>query len=114
MRYLSIFTHPRKNSGPDPELIAKMGALIDEGTKAGWLIGTEGVPAGKEGIRVKSAHGEITVTDGPFPETKEVIGGYAVLEAPSRAAVLELTRRFLGIAGDGTCTIYELFVQPQH
>jgi len=113
MRYLSIFTHENNPAGPSPEMMAKMGALIEDGMKAGWLIATEGVQGGKEGLRVTLKGGEIRVVDGPFAETKEVLGGYALLEAPSREAVLELTRRFLAVAGDGTCEIHELFVPPR-
>jgi hypothetical protein len=90
--------------------MATMGELIEEGMKAGWLIATEGVHFGGAGVRVhKSAGGTVTVTDGPFAETKEVLGGYALLEAESKAQVVELTRRFLNVAGQGTCEIHQLF-----
>jgi hypothetical protein len=113
MRFLSIYTHEDKPGGPSPEMMAKMGALIEEGMKAGWLIATEGVQGGNPGVRVSSKRGNVTVLDGPFTEAKEVIGGYALLEAPSREAVLELTRKFLTVAGDGTCEIHELFAPPK-
>ena len=88
MRFLSIYTHEHSPHGPTPEMMAKMGALIEEGMKAGWLIATEGVQSGRDGFLVTSKMGEVTVTDGPFSEAKEVIGGYAILEAPSREAVI--------------------------
>jgi hypothetical protein len=113
MRYLSIFTHPPNPSGPTPEMMAKMGALIEQGMKEGWLIITEGVHWDDKPIRVSSTRGKLTVVDGPFAEAKEVIGGYAILEAPSREAVLELTRRFLAVAGEGTCEIHEIFMPPK-
>jgi hypothetical protein len=113
MRFLSIYTHEPLPEGPTPEHIAKMGALIEEGMKAGWLIATEGVSGPQEGIRVKSKRGKVTVLDGPFAEAKEVLGGYALLEAPSRQAVLALTEKFLAVAGDGTCEIYELYQPPR-
>jgi len=112
MRFLSIYSHEHNAAGPSPELIAKMGALIEEGMKAGWLIATEGVKSGREGFVVKSTRGDVNVVDGPFAEAKEVIGGYAILEAPSRAAVLELTRRFLAVTGDGVCQVYEMYAPP--
>ncbi len=114
MKFISIFTHEPSTEPPSPELIAKMGALIEEGLKAGWLIATEGVQFGKQGVRVHSKRGKTTVVDGPFTEAKEVIGGYALLEAPSREAVLELTRKFLAVAGDGTCELHELYAHPGH
>ena len=113
MRFISIFTHPTTASAPpSPELIAKMGALIEEGMKAGWLIATEGVEGNSTSLRVSSKRGEINVTDGPFAEAKEVLGGYALMEARDRAHVLELTRKFLAIAGDGTCELHELCAHP--
>jgi hypothetical protein len=89
-----------------------MGALIEEGMKAGWLIATEGVDGNSASLQVSSKNGELSVTDGPFAEAKEVLGGYALMEARDRAHVLELTRRFLAIAGDGTCELHELCARP--
>jgi hypothetical protein len=54
----------------------------------------------------------ITVTDGPFAKAKEVLGGYALIEASSRAHVIELTKRFLDVAGQGTCEVHELYELP--
>jgi hypothetical protein len=90
-----------------------MGKLIEDAMKEGWLIATEGVSFGQTGVRVhKSTGGKVSVTDGPFTEAKEVIGGYALLKATSKAEVVELTRRFLDVAGQGTCEIYPLFEMP--
>jgi hypothetical protein len=113
MRYISLFTHVKKNNAAPTEAeMAAMGKLIEEGMKAGWLIATEGVQWGQEGVRVHKEpgdHGEITVVDGPFAEAKEVIGGYALMRAGSKAEVVELCRRFLKVAGQGTCEVHELF-----
>jgi hypothetical protein len=110
MRYLSIYTHAPNPSGPSPDMMAKMGALVEQGMKEGWLITTEGVHWDEKPFRVNFSRSKLTVVDGPFAEAKEVIGGYAILEAPSREAVLELTRRFLAVAGEGTCEIHEIYV----
>jgi hypothetical protein len=113
MRFISIFTHEPRNRPPTEAEIASMTKLIEEAMKDGWLIATEGVSFGQTGVRVhKSAGGKVTVTDGPFAEAKEVIGGYALLKAKSKAEVVELTRRFLDVAGQGTCEIYPLFERP--
>ncbi len=113
MRFISIFTHEGKNVPPTEAEIVTMTKLIDEGMKAGWLIATEGVTFDEVGVRLhKSAGGEVTVTDGPFSEAKEVIGGYALLRAGSKAEVVELTRRFLNVVGEGSCEIHALFEQP--
>lgn len=90
-----------------------MGNLIEEAMKEAWLLATEGVHFGTTGVRVhRSARGKLTVTDGPFAEAKEVIGGYALLKASSREEVVERTRRFLEVVGQGTCEIYQLFELP--
>jgi hypothetical protein len=112
MRYISIYTHEASPSPPSPEMMAKMGALIEDGMKAGWLIVTEGVSFSDKPVKVRSRGGKLTVTDGPFAEAKEVLGGYAIMEARDRAHILELTNKFLAVAGDGTCEIHELFPAP--
>jgi hypothetical protein len=112
MRFISIFTHEPVSTPPSPEMMARMETLIAEGMKAGWLIATEGVQYGEKGTRVHKARGRITVTDGPFAETKEVIGGYALIEAPSKEACIELCRNFLNVAGDGTCEVHALYMPP--
>ena len=114
MRYISLFTHQKKNDVPPTEAeMAAMGKLIEDGMKAGWLIATEGVQFGRDAVRVhKDQGGDILVTDGPFTETKEVIGGYALLRASSKAEVVELCRKFLRVVGQGTCEVHELYEQP--
>ena len=113
MRFISIFTHEPSDRPPTEAEMATMGKLIEESMKAGWLIATEGVHFGTTGVRVhKSAGGKFMVTDGPFAETKEVLGGYALLKAASKEEVVELTRRFLDVVGQGTCEIYQLYEMP--
>jgi hypothetical protein len=112
MRFISLFTHVDKGVPPTQDEMAKMGKLVEEGMKAGWLIATEGVHGGSNGFRVQSTGGKIEVTDGPFAEAKEVIGGYALMRANSKEEVIELTRKFLKVAGDGTCEIHQLFEMP--
>jgi hypothetical protein len=114
MRYISIFTHEKKNDVPPTEAeMAAMGKLIQEGMTSGWLIATEGVHFGQAGVRVhKEQGGEVIVTDGPFTEAKEVIGGYALMRAGSKAEVVELCRKFLKVVGQGTCEVHELYEEP--
>jgi hypothetical protein len=113
MRFISVFTHEGRDVPPTETEMASMGKLIEEGMKAGWLLATEGVHFGGIGVRVhKTAAGEVTVTDGPFTEAKEIIGGYALLKADSKAEVVELTRRFLKVIRQGTCEIHQLFEMP--
>ena len=113
MRFISIFTHEPVNRGPTEAEMAAMGKLIEDGMKAGWLVATEGVSFGAAGVRVhRNGAGKITVTDGPFAEAKEVIGGYALLKANSKEEIVKHTKRFLEVAGQGTCEIYQLYEMP--
>jgi len=91
-----------------------MGKLVEDAMKEGWLLSTEGVSFGGTKVRVhKSAGGKATVTDGPFSEAKEVIGGYALLRASSKEEIVKHTKRFLEVAGQGTCEIYQLYEMPE-
>jgi hypothetical protein len=110
MRFLSIFTFdPAQRPKPDAEIVAKMGALIGEMMAAGILIDTGGVAPTGLSLRIQSkGKGAQTVTDGPFTESKEVIGGYAVLDVNDRQHLLAVTQRFLDCAGGGTCTLHEI------
>ena len=76
MRYLSMIRiDERTAQQPSERLQAEMGELIEEWTKSGKLVRTAGLRPTKEGVRVRSEHGKISRTDGPFTEAKEVIGG---------------------------------------
>lgn len=113
MRFISIFTYERTDRLPTEAEMASMGELIKEGMKAGWLIECEGVHFGTTGVRVhKGADGKVMVTDGPFSETKEVLGGYALLNATSKEEAVEYTRHFLDHVVQGTWEIYQLFEMP--
>lgn len=101
MRYLSMI-RIQENTGQQPSerLLNEMGKLIEEMTREGTLVRTAGLRPTKEGFRVRLQGGELSTTDGPFTETKEVIGGFAILEAESREEAVELTRRFLRVHED--------------
>lgn len=100
MRYLSLIRLD-ENTGkvPSEQLMRDMEALIEEMIKNGKLIGTAGLRPTAEGVRLRLRRGNVAVTDGPFTESKEVIGGYAILEADSKEEAIELTRRFLLVHG---------------
>jgi hypothetical protein len=101
MRFLSMI-RIQENTGqvPSEQLMSDMGKLIEEMTRTGQLISTAGLRPTAEGVRVRLRRGKLSTVDGPFMETKEVIGGYAILEAKSKAEAIELTRRFLKIHGE--------------
>ena len=79
---------------PDPQLMAKMGALIDEMTKAGVLQATGGLASTRKGARLRFEGGKTRVIDGPFAESKELVAGYAILDLPSKADAIEWAKRF--------------------
>jgi hypothetical protein len=109
MRFLSIFKAPERNSPPSPEFVARMETLIEASMKAGTLIATEGCLPSALGARVRSSGGKVTVTDGPFTESKELVAGFALLEATSKAHAIELARAFLEVAGEGECELRQIF-----
>jgi hypothetical protein len=101
MRFLSMIRlDETRGQVPSEQLMQDMGKLIEEFTREGALIRTAGLRPTKEGARVRLRQGKLSMVDGPFTETKEVIGGFAILEAPSMQDALELTKRFLRIHGD--------------
>jgi hypothetical protein len=109
MRFLSIYKTRERSVPPSPEEMARMGKLVEEGFKAGWLLATEGCLPSATGARVRLVDNKITVTDGPFVETKEVVGGFAILKASSKAEAIQLTKDFLQFAGEGECELRQLY-----
>lgn len=113
MRYLSLI-RIQENSGqvPSEQLMNDMGKLMDEMIRTGQLIATAGLRPTSEGVRVQLRRGgKLSIVDGPFTESKEVIGGYAIVEAKSKQEAIELTERFLRVHGndwDIDCEVREL------
>ena len=109
MKFLSIYKSIEHNTPPSQEEMAVMGKLVEEGFKAGFLVATEGCLPSVLGARVRRSNGKVTVTDGPFTETREVVGGFAILEAKSKEEAIEIAKQFIQIAGDGECEIRQLY-----
>jgi hypothetical protein len=109
MKFLSIYKAVESNVPPSQEEMAKMGKLVEEGMKAGWLLATEGCLPTALGVRVRNSNGEMTVTDGPFTEAKEVVGGFAILRANSKEEAIQLARVFLQVVGQGECELRQIF-----
>jgi hypothetical protein len=109
MKFLSMYKSVEKNTPPSQDEMAKMGKLVEEGMKAGWLLATEGCLPTALGARVRKANGKVTVTDGPFTEAKEVVGGFAILRANSKAEAIQLAKDFLQAVGDGECELRQIF-----
>jgi hypothetical protein len=109
MKILSIWSFdPATKQPPTQEQMQQMGALITELKNSGVLIDTGGAMDGSLELRYARKSGKDTVTDGPFAESKEVVGGFALFEVPNRDEALAFTRRFLDVAGDGTCELHEV------
>jgi hypothetical protein len=99
---------------PSQAMMAKMGQFIQELAASGVLLLTDGLQPSSKGARVRLSDGKITVTDGPFTETKELIGGFAIIRVNSKSEAIELSKRFLAIAGDGESEIRLMPDQPAY
>jgi len=97
MRFLSMVKHTEgKSSPPSKSMMEALGQLLQELAKEGCvMVQSGGLFPTNAGARVRLAGGKITVTDGPFTEAKEVVGGYAIFDVPSKEAMIECTTRFM-------------------
>ncbi len=97
MRYLCFIRHSEKyrENPPPPALMSAMGSFMEETTKDGTLVETGGLLPSKDGLRIRLSKGKITVTDGPFTESKEVIGGWAIFETDTREEAVARATRFM-------------------
>ena len=119
MRFLSIVKAAENQGTPPQALLDAIMRLTEDSIKDGSLIQTGGLGTTDTGVRVRISKGRLTTTDGPFAEAKEVIGGYAVLQANSRREAIEATRRFMELhrqhwpSWEGECELRELvFLAP--
>jgi hypothetical protein len=112
MKFLSVYRTPERNGPPSQEEMDSMAKLIEEGMRAGYLVAVEGCLPTAKGARVRLSKGKVSVTDGPFTEAKEVIGGLAILQANSKQEAIEHVRTFLTVAGDGECELRQLYEAP--
>ena len=108
MQFLVYDTNqnPEAGAAPTPELMAEMGTFIDEATKAGVVVTTGALQP--KGTRLQLTGGKFTVTDGPFIEVKELMGGFAVIQTQSLEEAIEWCKRFRKIVGDGESEIVQL------
>jgi hypothetical protein len=112
MRYLSIYKSVETGQPPTQEEMSRMGALIEKFMKTGELVATEGCLPSALGARVRKDGSKVTVKDGPFTESKEVVGGFAILQARSKEHAIQLAREFLEVAGEGECEIRQIYEGP--
>jgi len=111
MKFLSIYKTAERSTAPTQEEMDRMGKLVEEGMKAGWLVATEGCLPTALGARVRRSGSNLSVTDGPFTEAKEVVGGFAILRVSSKEEAIQLARNFLQVAGEGECELRQIYEQ---
>jgi hypothetical protein len=102
--------------GPSQRLMEEMGNLMEEMTKAGILLDTGGLRETAESTQLHWDRGDLTVVDGPFAEAKEVVGGYAIVQAKSREEALEWAKRFVQLHADEftiTAEVREIVEPPE-
>ena len=116
MKYLMLIKSSERYRGDaiPQALLDAMGKFVDEGFKSGVLKDTAGLKATSEGFRVRSSAGKLHLTDGPFTEAKEVIGGFAMVDVESKEKAREVARQFMELhrvhwpAFDGECEVRPL------
>ncbi len=121
MKYLSFIRSSEKyrEAQPPAALQEAMGKLIEKFTKEGALVDTGGLALSRDGFRMRLQNGKLTTTDGPFSESKEVIGGWAILKADSKAEILRLTTEFMELHRkhwpefEGECEVRPIEFQAQ-
>jgi hypothetical protein len=115
MRFMMLYKPGKETDAPPSEReMAALGQLIEEMAKAGVLLATDGLQPSAKGARVRISGGKFTVTDGPFAETKELIAGYAIVQAKSKAEAIEWAKRFLKVMGEGESEIRQMHDQAAH
>ncbi|MBX6350102.1 MAG: hypothetical protein IRZ11_01150 [Clostridia bacterium] len=97
---------------PTPEVMARMGEFMEEMSRRGVLVATGGMMPSSEGAQIRLADGKFTVTDGPFAEAKELVGGWALIDVPSKEEAVEVAKRFLAIVGEGEARIRRVMGGP--
>jgi hypothetical protein len=95
MRFMMIVKHAEKQGPPPKQLMDAIANLAEEETKAGTMVGSGGLRPTGLGARVRLSGGQVTVTDGPFTEAKEIVGGYAQFELKSKQDAIESAVRFM-------------------
>jgi hypothetical protein len=111
MKFLLTYTQKPNLPPPTPEKMAKIGAFAEKNMKSGVLLMTGGIVRPSRGIQMACEAGKVSVTDGPFAETKDLIDGFALVKVSSKAEAIQVGTEFMQIAGDGTAEILQVFDQ---
>jgi hypothetical protein len=109
MKFLLTYQQDPNLPPPTPEQMAKIGAYTEKNMKAGVVVMTGGLVRPTKGVQIKCVKGKVSVKDGPFAESKELIDGFALVEVASREEAVKLAGEFMQIAGDGAGEILQVF-----
>ena len=108
MRFMTLWRPGPCANRPTDELQAEMGALIIEMRDKGVLLETGGWDPKRPSTLLRSSCGKVTVTEVSFSESRELIGGFALIEVTSKEEAIEWCKRFLTIAGEGSSELREI------
>jgi len=109
MKFLMTYTQNPHVPPPTPEQMAALGAFTERNIKSGVVVMTGGLVRPSRGIQLRCEHSKVSVTDGPFAETKELIDGFALVDVASRDEAIRVATEFMQLAGDGTGEILQVF-----
>jgi hypothetical protein len=109
MKFLLTYQQRPDLPPPTKEKMAAIGEFTVKNIQAGIVKMTGGLVRPTKGIQLSCEKGKVTVTDGPFAETKELIDGFALVEVPSREDAIRVASEFMQLAGDGTGEILQVF-----
>jgi len=121
MRYMMFIKHTEdyRNAEVPASLYEEMGKFIEEATKNGNFVTGAGLQPTSAGAKVQLKKGKITVIDGPFAESKEIVGGYSIIDAKTREEAMTLARRFMELhlrhwpTFEGECEVRPLEEEAQ-
>ena len=116
MKFLTMIKSSEKApaEGPPPALLEAMGKFVQESFASGKVVDTGGLKPSSAATRLRIEKGKLTVTDGPFTEAKEVVGGWAILKVSSREEALENCKKFMELHSqywpgwEGTSEMFEM------
>lgn len=118
MRFMMIVKHAEKQGPPPKALMDAISGLVEEEANAGTMLGSGGLGPTEQGARVRLSGGSVTVTDGPFTETKEIVGGYAQFELQSKEDAVKSAVRFMELhkkywpGWEGETEVRQMFDAP--
>ena len=109
MKFLMTYAGKPNAKPPTPQQMAAIGAYTQRNIESGVVKLTGGLVRPSKGIQLRCDAGKVSVTDGPFAETKELIDGFALVEAKSKEEAIAMASAFMQVAGDGTAEVLQVF-----